>query len=98
MATYHRVYDYVTCGLIAQRPDHTFILSMGYLYLFKFVFQGRRCVLKDCCAIADDAVLPPETVVPSFTYYAGSPGDIFSGTIASCNAGKQLCILLHVSP
>ena len=36
--------------------------------------QGRRCVLKDCCAIADNTVLPPETVVPPFTMFSGSPG------------------------
>ena len=38
------------------------------------MLQGRRCVLKDCCAVADNAVLPPETVVPPFTLYSGSPG------------------------
>ncbi len=31
-------------------------------------------MLKDCCVIADNAVLPPETVVPPFTVMAGSPG------------------------
>ena len=36
--------------------------------------QGRKCVLKDCCAIADNTYLPPETVVPPFTLVAGSPG------------------------
>ena len=36
--------------------------------------QGRRSVLKDCCAIADNTVLPPETVVPPFTVFSGSPG------------------------
>lgn len=35
--------------------------------------QGRRCVLKDCCYIEDGAVVPPETVVPSFTRFAGNP-------------------------
>ncbi|PBC32456.1 Dynactin subunit [Apis cerana cerana] len=34
---------------------------------------GRRCVLKDCCYIEDGAVVPPETVVPSFTRFAGNP-------------------------
>lgn len=38
------------------------------------LFKGRRSVLKDCCAIADNTVLPPETVVPPFTLYSGSPG------------------------
>ena len=37
-------------------------------------WKGRRSVLKDCCAIADNTVLPPETVVPPFTLYSGSPG------------------------
>ena len=36
-------------------------------------FQGRRCVLKDCCYIEDNSILPPETVVPTFTRYSGSP-------------------------
>ena len=35
--------------------------------------QGRRCVLKDCCYIEDGAVVPPETVIPSFTRFAGNP-------------------------
>ena len=39
--------------------------------------QGRRSVLKDCCAIADNTVLPPETVVPPFTIFSGSPGSCF---------------------
>ena len=41
---------------------------------YHVVFKGRRSVLKDCCAIADNTVLPPETVVPPFTLYSGSPG------------------------
>ena len=41
--------------------------------------QGRRSVLKDCCAIADNTVLPPETVVPPFTIFSGSPGNCFGG-------------------
>ena len=35
---------------------------------------GRRCVLKDCCVIEDNSVLSPETVVPTFARYSGSPG------------------------
>lgn len=37
--------------------------------------QGRRCVLKDCCKILDNTVLPPETVVPPFTVFSGCPGE-----------------------
>jgi dynactin-5 len=36
-------------------------------------FQGRRCVLQDCCMIEDGAIVPPETVVPTFARFAGSP-------------------------
>ena len=32
-------------------------------------------MLKDCCAIADNTVLAPETVVPPFTLFSGSPGE-----------------------
>ncbi|KAH8393699.1 hypothetical protein KR200_009999 [Drosophila serrata] len=34
-----------------------------------FHFQGRRCILKDCCVIEDGAVLPPETTVASYMRY-----------------------------
>jgi hypothetical protein len=40
----------------------------------RLVAQGRRCILKDCCAIADNTVLAPETVVPPFTLFGGNPG------------------------
>ena len=42
------------------------------IHVFSFI-KGRRCVLKDCCYIEDNSVLPPETVVPTFTRYSGSP-------------------------
>ncbi|XP_037596517.1 dynactin subunit 5 isoform X2 [Cebus imitator] len=38
--------------------------------------KGRRCVLKDCCKILDNTVLPPETVVPPFTVFSGCPAEI----------------------
>ena len=65
-----------------QIGDHVFIGEgavvnaanvNSYVYIGKNVVIGRRCVLKDCCMIEDGAVLPPETVVPAFTRYAGSP-------------------------
>ena len=31
-------------------------------------------MLKDCCRIEDNAVLPPETVVAPFTVFKGNPG------------------------
>jgi dynactin-5 len=33
--------------------------------------------LKDCCAIAPGAVVPPETIVAPYAYYEGSPGKLF---------------------
>ena len=48
-----------------------------------FVTQGRRCILKDCCYIADNTVLAPETVVPCFARFAGSPGR-FVGELPEC--------------
>ncbi|XP_053897114.1 dynactin subunit 5 isoform X3 [Malaclemys terrapin pileata] len=44
---------------------------------------GRRCVLKDCCKILANTVLPPETVVPPFTVFSGCPG-LFSGELPEC--------------
>ncbi|KAL5108411.1 Dynactin subunit 5 [Taenia crassiceps] len=38
------------------------------------VFVGRRCVLKDACALLDNTVLAPETIVPPFSVFGGSPG------------------------
>jgi len=45
----------------------------SYVHIGKGSVIGRRCMLKDCCAIAPGSVLPPETVVPAFTVYGGSP-------------------------
>ncbi|XP_042708962.2 dynactin subunit 5 isoform X4 [Chrysemys picta bellii] len=45
--------------------------------------KGRRCVLKDCCKILANTVLPPETVVPPFTVFSGCPG-LFSGELPEC--------------
>lgn len=43
-----------------------------------FKLQGRRCVLKDCCMIEDNSVLPAETVVPSFARYSGNPARLIT--------------------
>lgn len=47
--------------------------GVGAHEILLVTLQGRRSVLKDCCYIEDGAVVPPETIVPSFTRFAGSP-------------------------
>jgi len=49
--------------------------SVGsYVYIGANCVIGRRCILKDCCYIEDGTVLAPETVVPCFARFGGSPG------------------------
>ena len=50
----------------------------SFVHIGKNCVIGRRCVLKDCCEIADNSVLPPETVVANFCMYAGSPAKLVS--------------------
>ncbi|XP_064478998.1 dynactin subunit 5-like isoform X2 [Ornithodoros turicata] len=75
-----------------QIGDHVFIdegsvinaACVGsYVYIGKNCLVGRRSVLKDCCMIMDNTVLAPETVVPAFAVYSGSPG-LFSGELPEC--------------
>jgi len=41
-------------------------------HFLSFFFQGRRCVLNDCCMIADNSIVPPETIVPTFSVFSGN--------------------------
>ena len=36
--------------------------------------QGKFTIIKDCAKIADNTVIPPNTVVPALALFAGSPG------------------------
>ncbi|KAM0733243.1 Dynactin subunit 5 [Formica fusca] len=58
---------------VGERAVVNAALVGSYVYIGKNAIIGRRSVLKDCCYIEDGAVVPPETIVPSFTRYAGSP-------------------------
>lgn len=53
-------------------PAHS-VFTILFNFTHNLSLQGRRCVLKSCCYIEDGAVIPPETVVPSFTRFAGNP-------------------------
>jgi len=43
----------------------------------------RRCILKDCCTIADNTILAEDSVVPPFTIFSGSPGTP-QGELSEC--------------
>jgi len=49
--------------------------SIGsYVHIGKNCIISRRCILKDCCRIEDNTILPPDTVVPCFCVFSGTPG------------------------
>lgn len=46
-------------------------------------------MLKDCCVIADNAVLAPETTVPSYMRFEGSPAKC-SGELPECTQDSMI--------
>jgi dynactin-5 len=36
--------------------------------------QGKFTIIKDCAQVADNTVIPPNTVIPALALFAGSPG------------------------
>jgi dynactin-5 len=76
--------SYVTigknCVIVSGLPDVCHKMSLK-LICDK---QGRFAIIKDCCCIADNTIIPPNTVVPSFSVYDGSPGKFFfSSTVVT---------------
>lgn len=70
-------YVYIGKNVVIVSVEYFFLTSQACfleMLIVSILFQGRRCILKDCCMIEDNTILPPETVVPSFTKYDGSPG------------------------
>jgi len=59
------------------------------------LFQGKFTTIKDCAKIADNTVIPPNTVIPALSLFAGSPGQFdffrcylqFSPTIRKVHRG-----------
>lgn len=75
-----------------QIGDHVFVgensiinaSSIGaYVHIGKNCVIGRHSILKSCCAIADNTVLPPGTIVPCFSIVSGSPGEV-TGELPEC--------------
>ncbi|KAJ3347534.1 hypothetical protein HDU83_002050 [Entophlyctis luteolus] len=42
----------------------------------QFLSQGRFAIIKDCAKILDNAVIPPNCIIPSFSVYGGNPGTL----------------------
>lgn len=48
-----------------------------FLVLFRHCTQtdqGKFTIIKDCAKIADNTIVPPNTVVPALALFSGSPG------------------------
>lgn len=53
------------------------IIVGGLSYLAHKAFtpwQGKFTIIKDCAQVADNTVIPPNTVVPALALFSGSPG------------------------
>ncbi|KND02355.1 uncharacterized protein SPPG_02825 [Spizellomyces punctatus DAOM BR117] len=46
----------------------------SHVHIGKDCVIGRFVIIKDCCKILDGTVIPPNTVIPSFSVYGGNPG------------------------
>ena len=54
--------------------------------------QGKFTIIKDCAKIADDTIIPPNTVVPALSLFAGSPGSFSSFPPLKQNAKREQVI------
>nr|CAG8490252.1 11136_t:CDS:2 [Entrophospora candida] len=55
----------------------------SFVHIGKNCVIGRFAIIKDCCRIEDNTVISPNTVVPSFSIYEGSPG-VFVDELPEC--------------
>lgn len=65
--------------------DHVFVgegsvveaaMIGSYVRIGKGCVIGKFTIIKDCVKIEDGSVIPPNTVIPSFSYVAGRPGRV----------------------
>lgn len=53
--------------------------------------QGKFTIIKDCAKIADNTIVPPNTVIPALTHFAGSPG-VYIPCISDKINNALLCV------
>lgn len=66
-----KIGDYVHIG--ANSVVEAAIIG-NYVKIGKNCVIGKFTTIKDCAEIADNTVLPPNTVVPALALFSGSPG------------------------
>ena len=67
--------SYVHIGKNCIIVSHTHV-NVGRAAFTFVLLQSHSCILKDCCRVEDNVVLAPDTVVPLFTVFSGSPGAV----------------------
>ncbi|KAJ3823502.1 dynactin subunit p25 [Lentinula raphanica] len=63
------VIEAATIGNYVQIGKNCIIVSV-----FLLGHLGKFTIIKDCARIADNTVVPPNTVIPALSLFAGSPG------------------------
>lgn len=56
----------------------------------KSAVQGKFTIIKDCAKIADNTVIPPNTVVPALALFSGSPGALLPTRVDLPSDGQWL--------
>ena len=47
--------------------------------------EGKFTIIKDCAKIADNTIVPPNTVVPALALFSGSPGLVSPPAPSDCS-------------
>ena len=75
------IVEAATIGNHVEIGKNCVIVNTLVSFIFRFsrmctvsLPQGKFTIIKDCAKIADNSVIPPNTVIPALTLFAGSPG------------------------